>query len=171
MDIFLTGVCFLIGTIGLLASGIFLYVCWEKILYRTLGIVMMILFLGALIVSFLAGPEKTVTYTALIGSEPLTSVTEDKNGRVLFSKDASGQLGYTEKAVSRVIVLDDENATPRRDYFREKTIHYVNFLGRIFSRATYSEFYQYYVPRRYTETISEYNIPGLDWSDLFAVCG
>lgn len=171
MDIFLTGVCFLIGTIGLLASGIFLYVCWEKILYRALGIVMMILFLGALIVSFLAGPQKTVTYTALIKSEPLALVTEDENGRVLFYEDASRQLGYTENRNSRIIILNDENAIPRRDYFREKTIYYVNFLGRIFSRATYSEFYQYYVPRQYVETVSEYNIPGLDWSDLFAVCG
>ena len=175
MTYFLIDVGFLLGCIFFLISIVCLYINWEKFFHRILWIILIVLSLGIITVGFLVSPEKTIAYTALIESEPLALITEDEGGRVIFSRDKASNdladLGYTERSVSRIVVLNDKNATPRRDYFREKTIHYINFFGKIISKATYSEFYQYYVPRQYVETVSEYNIPELDWSDLFAVCG
>ena len=175
MTYFLIDAGFLFGCTFFLIGIICLYINWEKFFRRILWMILTVLSLGIIIVGFLVGPEDNITYTALIKSEPLASVTEDKEGRVIFSRDKASNnladLGYTERSVSRIVVLNDENATPRRDYFREKTIHYINFFGKIVTKATYSDFYQYYVPRQYVETVSDYNISELDWSDLFAVSG
>ncbi|MBQ6605532.1 hypothetical protein IJH66_00945 [Candidatus Saccharibacteria bacterium] len=129
--------------------------------------------------------ERIATYTALISSEPLTSINEDADGRIIFSmlNEAVGDLGevhisrtdesvgYTKRENSEIIVLNNNDAELRREYYHKKTIYSIKFLGKRYFKTDSSYYYRYYVPKSYVESVSDYNLYDFDWSDLFAVCG
>jgi len=129
--------------------------------------------------------ERIATYTALISSEPLTSISEDADGRVIFSmlNEAVGDLGevhisrtdesvgYTKRENSEIIVLNNNDAELRREYYHKKTIYSIKFLGKRYFKTDSSYYYRYYVPKSYVKSVSDYNLYDFDWSDLFAVKG